>query len=128
MNKTVKWLYGSSRQFLGPQPGALVPLNLLGALFVHGHSEASMRILHGYTSIGIGFGILSTIWLLKNFSFIVSRFFFLVIFVINIWAFYLNSWIALNGMGIPYGRLFHIFLAILISINFAIFQKYSKIK
>ena len=79
MKKTVNWLYGSSRQFFGPQPGALVPLNLLGALFVHSHSEASMRILHAYTSIGIVFGILSTIFLLKNFSFKVSSFFLLVL-------------------------------------------------
>ena len=61
MNKLVNWLNGTSRQFLGPQPGSLVPLNLLGALFPHSHSEVSMRILHGYTSIGIIFGILSTI-------------------------------------------------------------------
>ena len=55
MKKTVNWLFGSSRQFLGPQPGALVPLNLLGALFVHSHSEASMRILHAYTSIAVSY-------------------------------------------------------------------------
>lgn len=110
---------------MDPQPGSLVPLNLLGALFPHSHSEVSMRILHGYTSIEIIFGILSTISLLKYFSIKVPRFVFFVLLAINIWALYVNSWIALNGMGIPYGRLFHIFIAILISINFIMFQKFS---
>ena len=128
MDKTIKWLHGNSRQFLGPQTGALVPLNLLGALFVHSHSEASMRILHGYTSLGIVFGVLSTFTLLRNSSFKGSRFVFLIFLAINIWALYVNTWIALEGMGIPYGRLFHVFLAILISINFFKFHKYSKIK
>ena len=105
-----------------------MPLNLLGALFVHSHSEVSMRILHGYTSVGILVGTLGTISLLKNLSLKVHQLAFILVLIINIWAFYLNTWISLNGMGIPYGRQFHIFLSILISINFVMFHKYSKIK
>ena len=128
MEKTVKWLFGTPRHFFGPQPGTLVPLNLLGALFVHSHSEVSMRILHGYTSVGILVGILGTISLLKTLSLKVHQLAFILVLIINIWAFYVNTWISLNGMGIPYGRQFHIFLSILISINYLIFHKYAKIK
>ena len=126
--KTIKWFYGSTREFLGPEPGALVPLNLLGALFAHSHSDASMRILHGYTSIGLVFGIISAFSLLKNIRSQSKKFGVITpLLIINIWALYVNTWVAINGMGIPYGRQFHVFLAILIALNFIIFRKYSNL-
>ena len=59
MNKQLQlamWLQGNSRQFLGPNVSALVPLNLLAAAFTHSHSDVSMRILHGYSDLGLIFG------------------------------------------------------------------------
>ena len=56
-SNTVNWFFGKAREFFGPEPGALVPLNILAAFFAHEHSDASMRILHGYTSIGLVIGI-----------------------------------------------------------------------
>ena len=55
------WLNGPAplRHLLGPYPGALISLNLLAGLFVHAHSDASMRILHGYSSIGLIPGLLT---------------------------------------------------------------------
>ena len=126
---TINWLFGRERNFLGPQPGSLVPLNILAAFFSHQHSDASMRILHGYTSIGLLIGIFSAFSILVN---IRSKFkkirIFVPLLIINVWAFYTNTWVAINGMGIPYGRQFHVFLAVLIIFNFFIFRKYTNLK
>ena len=126
---TINWLFGRERNFFGPQPGSLVPLNILAAFFSHQHSDASMRILHGYTSIGLLIGIFSAFSILVN---IRSKFkkirIFVPLLMINVWAFYTNTWVAINGMGIPYGRQFHVFLAVLIIFNFFIFRKYTNLK
>ena len=126
---TINWLFGRERNFFGPQPGSLVPLNILAAFFSHQHSDASMRILHGYTSIGLIIGIFSAFSILLN---IRSKFkkirIFVPLLIINVWAFYTNTWVAINGMGIPYGRQFHVFLAVLIIFNFFIFRKYTNLK
>tara|TARA_X000000950_G_C13702568_1_gene572772 strand:- start:306 stop:728 length:423 start_codon:yes stop_codon:yes gene_type:complete len=126
---SVHWLKGSVRSFFGPPPGTLVPLNILAAFFSHQHSDVSMRMLHGFTSIGLIIGIFSTFSILIN---IRSKFkkirIFVPLFIINVWAFYTNTWIAINGMGIPYGRQFHIFLAVLIILNYFIFRKYINLE
>ena len=122
-SNTVNWFFGKAREFFGPEPGALVPLNILAAFFAHEHSDASMRILHGYTSIGLVIGIFSAFSIFMN---IRSRFkkirVFVPLLIINLWAFYVNTWVAINGMGIPYGKQFHIFLAILIIANYFVFR------
>ena len=128
-SNTVNWFFGKSREFFGPEPGALVPLNILAAFFAHEHSDASMRILHGYTSIGLVIGIFSAFSIFMN---IRSRFkkirVFVPLLIINLWAFYVNTWVAINGMGIPYGKQFHIFLAILIIVNYFVFRRYTNLK
>ena len=126
---TVNWFFGKAREFFGPEPGALVPLNILAAFFAHEHSDASMRILHGYTSIGLVIGIFSAFSIFMN---IRSKFkkirVFIPLLLINLWAFYVNTWVAINGMGIPYGKQFHIFLAILIIANYFVFRRYTNLK
>ena len=126
---TINWLFGRERNFFGPQPGSLVPLNILAAFFSHQHSDASMRILQGYTSIGLIIGIFSAFSILVS---IRSKFkkirIFVPLLMINVWSFYTNTWVAINGMGIPYGRQFHVFLAVLIIFNFFIFRKYTNLK
>ena len=128
-SNTINWLIGSTRDFFGPEPPVLVPLNILAAFFTHEHSDASMRILHGYTSIGLIIGIFSAFSILV---YIRSKFkkirIFVPLLIINVWAFYTNTWVAINGMGIPYGRQFHIFLAVLIIFNDSILRKYTNIK
>ena len=128
-SNTVNWFFGKAREFFGPEPGALVPLNILAAFFAHEHSDASMRILHGYTSIGLVIGIFSAFSIFMN---IRSRFkkirVFVPLLIINLWAFYVNTWVAINGMGIPYGKQFHIFLAILIILNYFVFRRYTNLK
>ena len=128
-SSTVNWFLGKAREFFGPEPGALVPLNILAAFFAHEHSDASMRILHGYTSIGLVIGIFSAFSIFMN---IRSKFkkirVFVSLLIINVWAFYVNTWVAINGMGIPYGKQFHIFLAILIIANYFVFRRYTNLK
>ena len=128
-SNTVNWFFGKAREFFGPEPGALVPLNILAAFFAHEHSDASMRILHGYTSIGLVIGIFSAFSVFMN---IRSKFkkirVFIPLLIINVWAFYVNTWVAINGMGIPYGKQFHIFLAILIIANYFVFRRYTNLK
>ena len=128
-SNTVNWFFGKAREFFGPEPGALVPLNILAAFFAHEHSDASMRILHGYTSIGLVIGIFSAFSIFMN---IRSKFkkvrVFVPLLIINVWAFYVNTWVAINGMGIPYGKQFHIFLAILIITNYFVFRRYTNLK
>ena len=123
---TINWLFGRTRDYFGPSPGTLVPLNILAAFFAHEHSDTSMRLLHGYTSIGLLIGILSAF---SIFVYIRSKLkkirVFTPLLVINVWAFYTNTWVAVNGMGIPYGRQFHIFLAVLIILNSIVFRKYT---
>ena len=128
-SNTVNWFFGKAREFFGPEPGALVPLNILAAFFAHEHSDASMRILHGYTSIGLIIGIFSAFSIFMN---IRSKFkkirVFVPLLIINVWDFYVNTWVAINGMGIPYGKQFHIFLAILIIANYFVFRRYTNLK
>ena len=128
-SSTVNWFFGKAREFFGPEPGALVPLNILAAFFAHEHSDASMRILHGYTSIGLVIGIFSAFSIFMN---IRSKFkkirVFVPLLIINLWAFYVNTWVAINGMGISYGKQFHIFLAILIIANYFVFRRYTNLK
>ncbi len=126
---TVNWFFGKAREFFGPEPGALVPLNILAAFFAHEHSDASMRILHGYTSIGLVIGIFSAFSIFINIRSKLKKIrVFVPLLIINVWAFYVNTWVAINGMGIPYGKQFHIFLAILIIANYFVFRRYTKLK
>ena len=126
---TVNWFFGKAREFFGPEPGALVPLNILAAFFAHEHSDASMRILHGYTSIGLVIGIFSAFSIFINIRSKLKKIrVFVPLLVINVWAFYINTWVAINGMGIPYGKQFHIFLAILIIVNYFVFRRYANLK
>ena len=128
-SNTVNWFFGKAREFFGPEPGALVPLNILAAFFAHEHSDASMRILHGYTSIGLVIGIFSAFSIFMN---IRSKFkkirVFVPLLIINVWAFYVHTWVAINGMGIPYGKQFHISFAILIIANYFAFRRYTNLK
>jgi len=128
-SNTVNWFFGKAREFFGPEPGALVPLNILAAFFAHEHSDASMRILHGYTSIGLVIGIFSAFSIFMNIRSKLKKIrVFVPLLVINVWAFYVNTWVAINGMGIPYGKQFHIFLAILIIANYFVFRRYTNLK
>ena len=80
-------------------------------------------------AIGLIIGIFSTFSILVNIRSKLKKIrVFVPLLIINIWAFYTNTWVAINGMGIPYGKQFHIFLAVLIIFNYSIFRKYTNLK
>ena len=111
-------MQGSSRHFLGPNVSALVPLNILAAAFTHSHSDVSMRILHGYSDLGLIFGAYGAVVLLLLQSDMLGKLIFSLLLIFNIAFFIVNTWITVNGMGIPYGAQFHIILAVIFSANF----------
>jgi len=112
------WLHGGLRQFFGPQVGTLVPLNLLAAAFTHSHSDTSMRMLHGYSSLGLLIGVYSCVALISIQLNLTRKLLATILLAVNIIFLYVNTWITAKGMGIPYGRLFHVLLAILLTVNF----------
>ena len=121
MNKQLQqamWLQGSSRHFLGPNVTALVPLNLFAAAFTHSHSDASMRILHGYSDLGLVFGIYGAVVLFFLQASVANKFIYSFLIASNIYLFVINTWITVNGMGIPLGALFHLALAAVFTANY----------
>jgi hypothetical protein len=113
--KALHWYNGPARKIFGPEPGALIPLNLLAAVFSHSHSDAAMRMLHGYTSIGLIPGLLAALYLFQKKRHWV---FPLILLPINGAFLGVNIWISINSMGIPYGSYFHVSSALLILVNF----------
>ena len=116
------WMNGAAplRHALGPYPGALISLNLLAALFSHAHSDASMRILHGYSSSGLIPGLLTcglSVRLALRDRYRAKLGLAVIWLLINSVLLAVNTWIAFQGMGIPKGNLFHLALAAAIAIN-----------
>jgi hypothetical protein len=64
--KALHWYNGPARKIFGPEPGALIPLNLMAAIFSHSHNDVSMRILHGYPSIGLLPGLIGAAFLCRR--------------------------------------------------------------
>ena len=124
--KKALWLHGDSRSLFGPRVGALVPLNLLAGAFTHSHSDASMRILHGYSSLGLFCGVYIFFILYRSRDNIKYKMVYILFLLANLQMLSINSWIAINGMDIPYGRLFHILLAFLLILNFLELNKSLK--
>ena len=91
------------RHFLGPNVTALVPLNLLAAAFTHSYSDVSMRIQHGYSDLGLVFGVYEALVLLLLQSNALKKLLLALLLVCNIAFFVVNTWITVNGMGIPFG-------------------------
>ena len=106
--KALTWLNGQLREALGPKPNTLAPLNIIAFFVPHAHSDAAMQILHWYTTLGFCFVLFgSYLFLRKKFSvYVMISSLIIILFTLPV-----NTWIAINGMGIPYGRLFHLFMA-----------------
>jgi len=126
MNKQLQqamWLQGTPRHFLGPNVTALVPLNLLAAAFTHSHSDVSMRILHGYSDLGLVFGVYGALVLLLLQSNALKKLLLALLLVGNIAFFVVNTWITVNGMGIPFGSQFHLALAAIFTANYFLISR-----
>ena len=86
----------------------LIPVNLWAAITPHLHSDVSMRILHGASTLLL-LPLLFTLWndrrQLQVIPTIVLGVFAVVMVVVN-------SWITAMGMGVEFGWLDHLFLAL----------------
>ena len=85
----------------------LIPVNLWAAITPHLHSDVSMRILHGASTLLL-LPLLITLWndrrQLQAIPAIVLAVFAIVMVVVN-------SWITAMGMGVEFGWLDHVLLA-----------------
>ena len=84
----------------------LVPANAWAAITPHLHSDISMRILHGLSTVVL-VPLLAALWkerhLLKLLpTLILAAFSFMMVLV--------NSWITVMGMGVEFGWLDHLML------------------
>ena len=86
----------------------LIPVNLWAAITPHMHSDVSMRILHGVCTVVL-IPLLWMLWdqrrLLRTLPALVLAIFATVMVVVN-------SWITAMGMGVEFGWLDHLFLAV----------------
>ena len=86
----------------------LIPVNLWAAITPHMHSDVSMRILHGLSTLVL-LPLLWTLWdqrrWLRPAPMLVLAVFALVMVVVN-------SWITAMGMGVEFGWLDHLLLAL----------------
>ena len=86
----------------------LIPVNLWAAITPHMHSDVSMRILHGICTVVL-LPLLWTLWeqrrLLRPVPALILAIFATVMVVVN-------SWITAMGMGVEFGWLDHLFLAL----------------
>ena len=79
-----------------------------------------MRILHGYTSIGLIPGLLTcllAIRLMPQAHHWPKAGLALLWLLANALLLVVNTWIAVQGMDIPNGNLFHLALAVVIGVN-----------
>ena len=86
----------------------MIPVNLWAAITPHLHSELSMQILHGVSTL-ILLPLLISLWRdrssIHTFSASVLAVFVIVLIMVN-------SKIAFLGMGVEFGWLDHLFLAL----------------
>jgi hypothetical protein len=113
--KALLWYNGSLRPVFGPTPSAMIPLNLMAAAFIHTHTDASMRILHGYTSLGLIPGLFTVILMhLKK----IRLGLIIIVLAVNVIFFLVNTLIAVSAIDMPYGQLFHALISVIILGNF----------
>ena len=86
----------------------LIPVNLWAAITPHMHSDVPMRFLHGVCTVVL-IPLLWVVWeqrrLLQPLPALVLAIFATVMVVVN-------SWIAAMGMGVEFGWLDHLLLAL----------------
>ncbi|MBL6802257.1 MAG: hypothetical protein ISQ52_04105 [Synechococcus sp. BS307-5m-G38] len=86
----------------------LIPANLWAAITPHMHSDLSMRVLHGIATVAL-LPLLVALWQqrrqLQQVAALVLGVFAVVLVIVN-------SWITAMGMGVEFGWLDHVLLAL----------------
>ena len=86
----------------------LIPINAWAAVTPHLHSDLSMRLLHGVCTLVL-FPLLWSLWLRRH---DLSRWPALILALFAVVMVVVNSWIAAMGMGVEFGWLDHLLLAL----------------
>lgn len=86
----------------------LVPVNLWAAITPHMHSDVSMRILHGICTIVL----IPLLWMLWEQRRLLRPLAAMVLAIFAMEMVVVNSWITVMGMGVEFGWLDHLFLAL----------------
>jgi len=86
----------------------LIPVNLWAAITPHMHSDVSMRFLHGVCTVVL----IPLLWVLWNQRRLFQPLPALVLAIFAAVMVVVNSWIAAMGMGVEFGWLDHLLLAL----------------
>ena len=86
----------------------LIPANLWAAITPHLHSDLSMRVLHGIATVAL-MPLLLALWQQRRHLQPVAA---LVLGVFAVVLVIVNSWITAMGMGVEFGWLDHVLLAL----------------
>ena len=84
----------------------LVPANAWAAITPHLHSDLSMRILHGLSTVVL-VPLLTSLW---NDRHLLKPLLTLILAVFSVVMVLVNSWITAMGMGVQFGWLDHLLL------------------
>ena len=86
----------------------LITANGWAAITPHLHSDLSMRILHGLSTLAL-LPLLWNLWIDRRQLQVVLS---IVLSVFTVMLVLVNCWIAIHGMGVDYGWLDHVLLAL----------------
>jgi len=86
----------------------LIPANAWAAITPHLHSDLSMRVLHGLSTLVL----LPLLWTLWNDRNQLMRLPSMVLMVFSVMMTLVNSWITAMGMGVQFGWLDHLLLVL----------------
>ena len=86
----------------------LIPANLWAAITPHLHSDLSMRVLHGVSTLAL-LPLLWSLWQRRQWQ---NPLVSLVLGVFGVMLVLVNSWITAMGMGVDFGWLDHVLLAL----------------
>ena len=85
----------------------LIPANLWAAITPHLHSDLSMRVLHGMSTLAL-LPLLLSLWQGRQLQSLLPS---VVLGVFGVMLVLVNSWITAMGMGVDFGWLDHVLLA-----------------
>ena len=86
----------------------LIPANLWAAITPHLHSDLSMRVLHGMSTLAL-LPLLLSMWQGRQLQSLLPS---VVLGVFGVMLVLVNSWITAMGMGVDFGWLDHVLLAL----------------
>ena len=86
----------------------MIPANLWAAITPHLHSDLSMRVLHGMSTLAL-LPLLLSLWQGRQLQNLLPS---IVLGVFGVMLVLVNSWITAMGMGVDFGWLDHVLLAL----------------